>query len=134
MSRLLKLAVRPDCCRCDLWREHHRQCGILQVLELPPAAHTEGRTSNPRPCFEYITAPPAEGVERPPGWRYDRHRAAIASIGHDDAAARSYLQGDEATCGAFQPIRAIPTTPPAPQPEPDFSELLASPFSEGELA
>lgn len=102
---------RPDCACCDLWRRSRNTCGILALLDLPPlpsgsqAQHWNEIIRRPRTWFDAITAPHAEPNH--PGFDPERARAAIASIGNDDAAARSYLQGDEATCAARQPLRRI---------------------------
>ncbi len=102
---------RPDCVCCDLWRRSRSTCGVLALLDLPPlpsgslAQHWGDIITRPRTWFDVITAPHAEPTRS--DWHPDRARSAIASIGNDDAAARSYLQGDEATCGARQSLRRI---------------------------
>lgn len=100
----MSVSKRHACGTCDLWRKTRNTCGVLAILDLPAGADLISRS---RTWFDVIVAPPAPNARRPPGWSYERHRAAIESCGYDDAAVRSYLQGDEASCAVYRPLNRI---------------------------
>ena len=126
MSNVLNFSIRGDCRTCALFLPGSHRCRVIEIHTVSSRRGPEwtstitGETYNggARTWFDVIIASTTE-----------RQRDSLLhSCGQRDAAARSYLAGEDQQCGAHRPKNA----PQIRQTE-DYDFGLDAPLSEQEL-